>query len=181
MKKISEKTIIDNGFRKCIERIFDIWDNKEASFLVCAKSGKDSGIGVLGITHDRTFILVDEYRVGPEQIVRSCVVWDVEDDWNLEDNAKREFLEETGYTFETLLLIIELINNPYFVWSTNYYLATWCTKIQSQLLEDTESITCITLTQEELESNILDGKIRCPYLISLYYTAKAKTNNFTTF
>ena len=181
MRKISEKIIIDNGYRKCINRVFETKSWKIQDYLVCGKSKNDSGIGVIWLTEDKKFLLVDEYRVWPEQIIRSCVVWDVEDNGNLEENAKREFLEETGYSFDKIIPIIELINNPYFIGKTSYYLALWCVKIKQPVLEDGEDIICRELSQEELELDIISGNIHCPYLISLYFTAKAKTNNFTTF
>ena len=181
MKKISEKIIVDNGYRQCIERVFEFWNGKSESFLVCGKSGHPGWVGILGLTTNNTLILVDEYRVWPEKIVRSCVVWDLETDGNLEVNARREFIEETGYTFDRLIPIIQLINNPYFIGKTSYFLAIWCEKKQEQQLDPSEEIHSIELSSSEIESQITLGGIDCPYLISVYFTAKIKTHNFTTF
>lgn len=50
-----------------------------------------------------------------------------------------------------------------------------------QQLEHGEEITPVRLSQEELEEQLLRGAISCPITTGLYYLAREKTKNFTTF
>ncbi len=61
------------------------------------------------------------------------------------------------------------------------YFADDCVESGYPDLEEEEDIQVMILSQEELESKIHSSDIVCPYTISLYFLAKAKTNNFTTF
>ncbi len=89
--------------------------------------------------------------------------------------AKRELLEETGYTSEnfTHLLTIPahatLASN-----NVHIYAATDCIKKSSQHLDDTEFLNVQLLTEDELKKKIFDGDFKQAHHVLAWYLFKDK-------
>ncbi|MEJ8801578.1 NUDIX hydrolase [Pontibacter sp. H249] len=77
-----------------------------------------------------------------------------------QEAAKRELLEETGYTSDDVELVAEVIDNP--TKDTNkiyFYLARNAYKVAEQDLDESESIEVLKVPIDEVESMVLSGKI----------------------
>jgi len=89
--------------------------------------------------------------------------------------ARRELLEETGYTCEHLEPLLEVIDNP--TKDTNkiyYFLARDARQIAGQDLDVSESIEVLKVPLQEVESMVLSGKINVSGSIALCLLALRK-------
>lgn len=94
---------------------------------------------------------------------------------NPEEAAKREMLEETGYTSDDVELVAEVIDNP--TKDTNkiyFYLARNAYKIADQDLDESESIEVLHVPIQEVESMVLSGQINVSGSVALCLLALRK-------
>lgn len=82
--------------------------------------------------------------------------------------AKRELLEETGYTSDDMEPLLEVIDNP--TKDTNriyYYLARNARKVAEQDLDISENIEVLKVPLQEVESMVMSGKVNVSGSIAL--------------
>ena len=94
---------------------------------------------------------------------------------NPAEAAKREMLEETGYTSDNLELVAEVIDNP--TKDTNkiyFYLARNAYKIADQDLDESESIEVLLVPVKEVENMVLTGQIHVSGSVALCLLALRK-------
>lgn len=99
-------------------------------------------VNVIALTKDREVILVKQYRHGAGQVMLEIPagVMDSDDDSPLQ-TAKRELLEETGYTSEKFIEVGNSYPNPATHNNLTYsFLALDVEKVGQQHLDDTEEI-----------------------------------------
>src|SRR3954470_8337567 len=114
----------------------------------------------VGLTTDEKVVLVRQYRhgIGEEciEIPGGCV--DATDK-DFEHAVRREFLEETGYSFKNAEYLGRSSANP----STNsntlhMFLLTGGEKYQDQELDANEDIQVFTVTMDEFNTMLLENK-----------------------
>lgn len=79
-------------------------------------------------------------------------LWWREDKWenDLLKTAKRELLEESGYSAQSFDLIISKnIWSSKMQWQINYYVATWLKKIKKQKLDSWEKLEVLEVSRED--------------------------------
>lgn len=89
--------------------------------------------------------------------------------------AKREVLEETGYTSDEVELLLEVTDNP--TKDTNrmyYFLARNVKKVAEQDLDDSEAIEVLKVPLHEVAGMILEGKINVSGSVALCLLALRK-------
>jgi ADP-ribose pyrophosphatase len=94
---------------------------------------------------------------------------------NPEEAAKREMLEETGYTSDTIELLSEVIDNP--TKDTNkiyFYLARNVRKVAEQDLDESESIEVLKVPISDVENMVLSGEIHVSGSVALCLLALRK-------
>lgn len=92
-----------------------------------------------------------------------------------EEAARREMLEETGYTSDDMELLAEVIDNP--TKDTNkiyFYLARNAYKIAEQNLDESENIEVLEVPLSEVERMVLSGEICVSGSIALCLLALRK-------
>ena len=113
-----------------------------------------------GVTEDGKVVLVKQYRhaIGEEciELPGGCV--DATDK-NYEEAVRREFLEETGYTFTTAEYLGRTSANP----STNanllhMFLLTGGKKVQEQQLDHNEEIIILAVSFDEFKQLLLENR-----------------------
>lgn len=113
------------------------------------------------ITENGEVIFVRQYKHAGANIFTELpggVIDEHED--NPADAAKREMMEETGYTSDDLELLAEVIDNP--TKDTNkiyFYLARNARKVADQDLDETENIEVLKIPVSEVEGMVLRGEI----------------------
>ncbi|MFA9288456.1 MAG: NUDIX hydrolase [Weeksellaceae bacterium] len=149
-EKISE---IKQG--KEIIKTFKMPDGTIKSFPI-----RDQGLGasVVAKTPDNQFILVRQYRPGPERILHDLPGGDVDEGETPLEAAKRELLEEAGYTgdFEELGFDYTSAYSNEKMYS---FLATNCKKVQEPQLDDGEFAEVELVSLERLKEIAETGDI----------------------
>ncbi len=139
------KKIPDNAKKVFEGVLFDVyqWDQEmfDGSFATFEALKKRSSVTVLGVTLDNHIIVNDE-----EQPVRGKFIalpgGLCEKDATPIENAKREFLEETGYTFSSFdtWFVTDPLHYAKMEWDNHFFIAKGCTKIADQQLDPGEKI-----------------------------------------
>lgn len=119
-----------------------------------------SWVNMVAITEDRKILFVRQYRHGAQKIMLELPAGVVEANEPPELAAKRELLEETGYSFDSIEQICELYANPATSGNLTYtYLLRGGKKTHSQQLDDSEDIEIVPLSIEEAKSLLLNNQI----------------------
>ena len=91
--------------------------------------------------------------------------------------AKRELIEETGYTSDNWTHLLTTPANATLSNSrVHIYAATNCKKITEQELDDTEFLNVITISEKELLERIFNGDFKQSLHVLAYYLFKDKIN-----
>ncbi|MEN9626316.1 MAG: hypothetical protein RL557_644 [archaeon] len=153
-KKIKEKKVYD-GYRKIIRKTFLLPNGLERDFDIV--SGEHA-VGVVALTPRKEVLLVQQFRPGTEQIYDELPAGIIEKDEEPLAAAKRELLEETGYTgdFE---FVAACVDDAYRSTIRYCFVAKNCHKIKEPQQDETEFIDIITKTLEEFKSQIRSGKL----------------------
>ncbi|HEY4652700.1 MAG TPA: NUDIX hydrolase [Pontibacter sp.] len=128
------------------------------------------------VTEDGHVIFVRQYKHAAGNIfieLPGGVIDDHED--NPMEAARREMLEETGYTSDNMELVLEVIDNP--TKDTNkiyFYLARNAYKVAEQDLDESENIEVLYVPLQEVEQLVLSGKINVSGSVALCLLALRK-------
>ena len=155
-KKIKTRRVYD-GYRKIDRITFKLPDKKLGDFDIVAIARPV--VCILGITKDKKIILTKQYRPGPQKIFYELPGGGVEKRETPFRAAKREFLEETGYTgkFEQICITS---NNAYSTLVRYCYVATDCKKVTDELkLDDSEFIEVYLFTLKKFRKLLKSGRL----------------------
>ncbi len=129
-------------------------------------------VTALAFTKDGKVILVRQYRHALGEICLELPGGCVDkNDKNFEEAVRREFLEETGYGFETAEYLGRTSANP----STNsntlhMFLLTGGEKVQSQQLDANEEIDILVVGFEDFKQMLLENKfIQSMHVTNIFY------------
>ena len=128
---------------------------------------------VFAITPQKEVVLVRQYRHGAEDILTELPAGYIEDGETPETAARRELIEETGYTpGGGLEFIGEFIIGPAGTKHRAYaYLARNAVRAGSQSLDSNEDIEILTMPLEALSGAVLRGEIKCMTAVAVIMTA----------
>jgi len=156
-KKIKTKRVYDH-FKKIDGTTFKLPDGQLRDFDI---DTIDHSIAlVVGFTKDKKAILTKQYRPGPEKIFYEFSAGNVEKEEAPLQTAKREFLEETGYTGQFRKIGLRY-TSPFSKTEIHCYLATNCEKLTDELkLDDAEFIEVHLFTLKEFRKMLKNGDIR---------------------
>ncbi len=118
-------------------------------------------ITVAAITPEGKIVVVHQYRFGIRKTTTEIPAGIIERDESPEQAAKRELLEETGYTSEKWTSLGWVEPNPAFQDNRCYqWLARDVSKTDVQDLDDGEDIAVQELSVKELRQEIQNGNMR---------------------
>ncbi len=128
------------------------------------------------VTEDGQVIFVRQYKHAAGNVFIELPGGVIDDhETNPQEAARRELLEETGYTSDNMELLLEVIDNP--TKDTNkiyFYLARNAQKIADQDLDESESIEVLKVPVAEVEQMVLSGKINVSGSVALCLLALKK-------
>lgn len=153
-KKIKEEPF-RAGYRKMLKRVFVMPDGKERDFDV---KQEGPAVCIFALTQDEKVILAKQFRPGPEEILLEMPGGGVEKNEEPLAAAKRELLEETGYTGE-FDFVGTCLDCAYSTMKRYCYVAKSCTKIQEPNPDETEFIEITKVPLEEFRSILRSGQI----------------------
>jgi ADP-ribose pyrophosphatase len=135
-KKLKEE-LVYNGYRKVTRVSYKLPNGVEADFDVNLSKLKVAC--TFAITKDNKVIIAKQFRPGPEKVLYELPGGAVDAGETLEEGAKRELLEETGYTGDLVYLggyYLDAYSNQF----RNTFVATNCHKVQEPSGDDHEFI-----------------------------------------
>jgi ADP-ribose pyrophosphatase len=125
--------------------------------------------GVIAITKDRKIIIARQFRPGPERIFDEIPGGYVDTDEDPEMAARRELIEETGYTSGAMVYLGEFPRDAYANGRWYYYLATDCELVQKQSLDHDEFVRVELRDIGEFVANAKKGLMTDPYAVLAAY------------
>ncbi|MBB6611168.1 NUDIX hydrolase [Pontibacter sp. Tf4] len=128
------------------------------------------------VTDDGQVIFVRQYKHAAGNVFIELPGGVIDDhEQNPAEAARRELLEETGYTSDNMELLLEVIDNP--TKDTNkiyFYLARNAYKVAEQNLDETENIEVLHVPVKEVEQMVLSGSIHVSGSVALCLLALKK-------
>lgn len=117
-------------------------------------------VNVIALTDDDHVILVRQYRHAAGEEILELPGGVIEKGESVEQAARRELLEETGYEFDNIEFLSELYANPATATNkTHCFLATGGKKTSEQNLDRGEEIIIELVTLPELKKLVLGNKL----------------------
>lgn len=118
-------------------------------------------VNVLAITDEGNFVMIEQYRHGIDDVMIELAAGVVEENETPLDAAKRELLEETGYSGGNWELFTVISQNPSTVNNlTHCFLATDVEKSSCQHLDFSEDISVRLMTIEEVRDLLINDVIK---------------------
>ena len=124
-------------------------------------------INVVATTEDNKIIFVKQHRLGTDEITLETPGGIIEKNEDAFDTAKRELLEETGYSSNEIILLKKLSVNPAILNNyIHFYYAPNCKKVSEQQLDLAEDIEVLLYKQNEVIEMIQSGTINHSIIIT---------------
>ena len=112
-------------------------------------------INVFAITDDDKVILVKQHRLGKNIVTLEVPAGAINKNEDPEIAAKRELVEETGYTTEKLIMLKKISVNPAIQTNVCYfYLALNCRKTQKENFDPGEEIDVVLMNKVDVFKTI---------------------------
>jgi 8-oxo-dGTP pyrophosphatase MutT (NUDIX family) len=129
---------------------------------------------VLALTPKREVVLIRQYRHGVQKIIWEFPGGIVEDGEDSLAGAKRELLEETGYSATSLIEVGQIYPNPANQTNTLFcYLALDAEKIQGQHLDEAEEIEVHLVPLEEVIAMAKRGELSSAMQVAVLFRVLA--------
>jgi ADP-ribose pyrophosphatase len=128
------------------------------------------------VTADNQVVFVRQYKHAAAAVFIELPGGVIDDhETNPLEAARREMLEETGYTSDDMELVLEVIDNP--TKDTNriyFYLARNARQVATQDLDESESIEVLHVPLHDVENMVLSGQINVSGSVALCLLALKK-------
>lgn len=131
-------------------------------------------VNVLPVTEDGRIILLKQYRhaSGKVHIEIPGGSLDPHRNESVEDGAKRELLEETGYQCREFIKVGEHYPNPALQSNKMHsYLALGCREVQAQQLDPYEDLELYFCSMDQVKEHLQKGEIDHSIMIASIYQA----------
>lgn len=129
-------------------------------------------VNIIPITKDNKIVMIEQYRHGTDSIVLEIPGGLIEKDEDPMNAAKRECLEETGYSSEDEQPILTGISLPNPAYQNNQcYSYIWnnVTLNHKQNLDKHEIIQVYEFTPQEVKQKIINGQINHAIILTAFF------------
>ncbi len=153
-KKLKEKKA-GTKYRKVVIKTFKMPDDRIVNFDIKLEG---PAVCILALTKDKKVILTKQYRPGPEKILLEMPGGFIDEGEKPIKAAKREMLEETGYTgnFKFAGTCLECAYSTMLRYN---FVATDCVKTQEQNLEPNEFIEITQMDLKDFRKLLQSGEL----------------------
>jgi 8-oxo-dGTP pyrophosphatase MutT (NUDIX family) len=135
----------------------------------------DSWANVVALTKNNEVVLVKQYRHGVQKVLLELPGGVVDNGENPLEGAKRELMEETGYSAGSIIEVGRLYPNPAIQQNTLYcYLATDVELTGVQHLDEAEEIEVHLVPLDELVEMVRQGKFLHALNVAVLFQALAQ-------
>jgi ADP-ribose pyrophosphatase len=141
--------------------------NKEHDFYVLESY---DWVNVIPLTRQNEVVLIRQYRHGIRRVTLEIPGGIVEQGDSPEETARRELLEETGYSASDMILVGSVHANPAFLNNCCYtYLARDVSSSGGQEQDEKEDIEIVIKPLEEIPRLIREGEITHSLVLAAFY------------
>lgn len=175
-KTIAECRVFDVRVDECVRDT----DDRKANFFVIENP---DWVNVLAVTKSGEAVLIQQYRHGSESMILEVPGGMMDDGENAEVAARRELLEETGYSSERWIFLGATHPNPAIQNNRiHHFLALEVEQTQDVNFDDHESILTRLVPLRDIEELVHNGEITHALAITALYFAKRylENENFTS-
>ncbi len=142
-------------------------DAKKSSFFVLENP---DWVNVIALTKTREVVLIRQFRHGTEEVVLELPGGIIDDGEEPLVAARRELLEETGFSSDNFVLLGKSHPNPAIQNNTIFhFLAVDCEKICETSFDEHESVVTKLTALTETENLIAGGTITPSLVIAAFY------------
>lgn len=154
-KEIARTQVFKKYSRRIDKVVFELPNGTTDDFYIKVEG---PACGVLGLTKNNEVILVKQYRPGPKKVLCDLPGGFVDPDEDKLETAKREFLEETGYTgdFE---FVGTCIDDAYSTMERHCFIAKNCKNVRQPEQTATEQAQVTLLPLNEFRALLRSGGI----------------------
>ena len=167
-KRISSEKIADCRVFKVREDFSEREsDGARHSFFVIENP---DWVNIIALTPDDEAILIEQFRYGTEEIILEIPGGMVDENESAAAAARRELLEETGFSSNEFVFLGKSHPNPAIQNNEiHHYLALNCEKTEETNFDEHESVVTKLVPLAEIKNLILDGKITHSLVIAAFY------------
>jgi 8-oxo-dGTP pyrophosphatase MutT (NUDIX family) len=142
-------------------------DGKQSTFY-CLEN--PDWVNVIALTETKEIVLIEQYRHGAEEFVLEIPGGMIDENEAPEAAAKRELLEETGFTARDFIFLGKSHPNPAIQNNALFhFLAVGCEKTQETEFDEHESVITKLVALDEVKSLIRNGKITHSLVIAAFH------------
>lgn len=150
-------------------------DGKQSTFFVIECP---DWVNVIALTPEKEVVLVEQYRYGTEEILLEIPGGVIDGGEDPAAAAKRELLEETGYSAGKWVFLGKSLPNPAMQNNTvHHYLALDCEKTAETNFDEHESLVTKLAPLSEIGDLISSGKISPSQVVAAFYYLKLIEND----
>jgi len=148
-------------YRSVLHTIFRMQNGVEKEFCL-KKEGKV--VTVCAFTQDNQVVLARQFRPGPQKILDELPAggFDAGCDKSMEDAARRELLEETGYAPEQMIYLGRPFECAYSTIERHAYVALGAKKVADQNLDECEFIEVVLKNVPDFIAQLVKGECTDP-------------------
>ena len=166
-ERLESKEIADCRVFRVREDISQRTDGVRGTFFVLENP---DWVNIIAITKDEQVVMIEQFRHGTENVILEIPGGMIDENELPEAAAKRELLEETGYSSENWVLLGHSHPNPAIQNNSIYhYLALDCEKTGEVSFDEHENIISKLMPVAEVDSAIAIGKITHSLVIAAFY------------
>lgn len=174
-KKTSSKEIADcRVFKVRVDYCERESDGKESTFFVTENA---DWANIIALTKEMEVVLIEQFRHGIGEVILEIPGGMIDEDENPETAARRELVEETGFTAKEFILLGKSRPNPAI--SNNWlyhYLALDCGKTHETTFDEHESVVSKLVPLNKIQNLISSEKITHTMVIAAFYLYDLKMN-----
>lgn len=167
-KRIGSKQIADcRVFRVREDTCRRESDRKESTFFVLESP---DWVNIIAVTQAKDVVLIEQFRHGTEETILELPGGLIDEDENPETAARRELLEETGYSSDKWVRIGITNPNPAIQNnSMHHFFALDCEKVSDTKFDEHESIVEKLVPLTDIDDLILGGNITHSLVVAAFY------------
>ncbi|RAK11069.1 ADP-ribose pyrophosphatase [Halanaerobium saccharolyticum] len=155
--RTASETIYEGNILKLYRDEVEFPNKHKSTREVVEHSG---GVSVLAENEEGKILLIRQYRYPVDEVIYEIPAGKLELEEKVEECARRELREETGYTAEKFSKLFEFFPTPGYSTETIYIYQAENLKYVGRDLEEGEYIEVVPQTKAELKELMQSGKIK---------------------
>lgn len=161
-KRIDPTIVTKIDYHNVVVKTFELPNGEITTRATFLGEGRRAA-GVVAVTKDNKVVVAKQFRPGPEKIMSEIPGGWVDEGEEPEAAARRELLEETGYSAEKMVPLGVFGRDSAINGSWYYYLATGCERTGDQALDDDEFVDIELVSIDEFLANAKSGNMTDPF------------------